>query len=153
MNNDRTISTLNDLIETCRDGQEGFNEAAENTKSPDLKSFFKQLSLARAQMAGELQQEVRALGGSPEKTGSTAGTLHRAWLDIKGTLMGRDDRDILNECEGAEDSAVRAYENALKQTLPMPPQTLIQRQFDSVKQAHDRIKRMRDAQGAAGGRR
>ena len=153
MNNDKTISALNDLIVTCRDGQEGFKEAAENTKSLDLKSFFEQASLARAQMAGELQQEVRALGGDPEKAGSTAGAIHRAWLDVKGSLVGRDDHAILTECESGEDSAVRAYENVLKQPLPTPLQTMIQRQYDSVRQVHDRIKRMRDAQGAAGGRR
>src|SRR5438067_50343 len=110
MDNDKAISTLNDLIETCRDGQNGFKEAA---KSPDLKSFFNQVSLERAQMVGELQQEVRALGGDPENSGSTAGALHRTWIDIKGTLTGKDDHSILSECERGEDSAVKAYENAL----------------------------------------
>ena len=67
MDNDKAISTLNDLIETLRDGQNGFKEAAENAKNPDLKSFFNQASLERAQMVGELQQEVHALGKEPEE--------------------------------------------------------------------------------------
>jgi uncharacterized protein (TIGR02284 family) len=154
MDNDKAINTLNDLIETCRDGQEGFKEAADNAKSPDLKSFFNQISLERAQMVGELQQEVRTLGGDPENSSSTAGALHRAWMNIKGTLTGRDDQSILNECERGEDSAVRAYEEALKeQNLPAVLRTLIERQFASVKQVHDRVKRMRDAQSAVTGRR
>ena len=154
MDNDKAISTLNDLIETLRDGQNGFKEAAENAKNPDLKAFFNQVSLERAQMVGELQQEVRALGGDPENSGSTAAALHRTWMDIKGTLTGRDDQAILNECERGEDSAVHAYTDALKdQNLPANLRTLIERQFTGVKQVHDRIKQMRDAHRAAGGHR
>jgi uncharacterized protein (TIGR02284 family) len=153
MDNDKAISTLNDLIETLRDGQNGFKEAAENAKSPDLKTFFNQVSLERAQMAGELQQEVHALGKEPENSGSAAGALHRAWIDIKGTLTGRDDKAILNECERGEDSAVRAFESALKdQSLPTNLRALIDSQFRQVKQVHDRVKQMRDAQSATSGR-
>jgi uncharacterized protein (TIGR02284 family) len=152
MDNDKAISTLNNLIETLRDGQEGFKEAAENAKSPDLKSLFNEVSLERAQMVGELQQEVRALGDDPENTGSTAGALHRVWIDIKGSLAGRDDQSILNEVERGEDSAVKAYQDALKDTsLPANLRTLIERQFTSIKQVHDRVKRMRDAFSAASG--
>jgi uncharacterized protein (TIGR02284 family) len=154
MDNDKAINTLNTLIETLRDGQEGFKEAADNAKSADLKSFFNQVSLERAQMVGALQQEVRSLGGDPENTSSTAGALHRAWMNIKGTLTGRDDPSILNECERGEDSAVRTYEGALKeQSLPAVLRTLVERQFMQIKQVHDRVKRMRDTQSAVSGRR
>jgi len=154
MDNDKAISTLNNLIETLRDGQEGFKEAAENVKDSDLKTFFNQVSLERAQMVGELQQEVRTLGGDPENSGSTAGALHRTWMDIKGSLTGRDDQSILNECERGEDSAVSAYADALKeQSLPATLRTLVERQFSSIKQGHDRVKQMRDAKRAVTGRR
>src|ERR1043165_4252557 len=146
MDNDKVISTLNNLIETLKDGQQGFREASENAHSPDLKSFFNQVSLDRAQMVGEFQQEVRALGGDPENSGSTAGALHRTWIDIKGSLTGRDDKAILNEAERGEDSAVKAYEDALKESnLPANVRTLIQRQFVNIKQVHDRARQMRDA--------
>ena len=154
MDNDKAVSLLNDLIETLRDGQNGFKEAAENAQNPDLKTFFNQVSLERAQMVGELQQEVRVLGHDPENSGSAAGALHRTWMDIKGSLTGRDDKAILNECERGEDSAVNAFQDALKeQNLPTNLRTLVERQFRQVKQVHDRVKQMRDAQSAASGRR
>ncbi|MFL6215434.1 MAG: PA2169 family four-helix-bundle protein [Blastocatellia bacterium] len=153
MNNDKAVSTLNDLIETLRDGQNGFKEAAENAQNPDLKTFFNQVSLERAQMVGELQQEVHALGQDPENSGSAAAALHRTWMDIKGTLTGRDDKAILNECERGEDSAVRTFQDALKdQDLPTNLRTLIDHQFRQVKLVHDRVKQMRDAQSAVSGR-
>src|SRR4026209_431556 len=113
MDSKKITSTLNDLIETCRDGQNGFREATENVKSPDLKAFLNEVPTERAQVVNELQLEVRRLGGEPETTGSAAGALHRAWMDIKGTLAGKDDHTILVECERGEDSAVEAYTDAL----------------------------------------
>ncbi len=152
MDNDKIISTLNGLIETCRDGQNGFKEAAENAKSPDLKTFFNQIALERAQCVGELQQEVVRLGGDPENTGSTAAALHRVWMDIKGTLTGKDDQSILNEAERGEDSAVKAYEDALKEDLPANIRALVERQFNQIRETHNRVRQLRDAKSATTGR-
>ncbi len=44
MTNDNAISTLNSLIETCKDGQNGFKEAAEGVERSDLKSLFYECS-------------------------------------------------------------------------------------------------------------
>jgi uncharacterized protein (TIGR02284 family) len=153
MDNDKVISTLNDLIETCRDGQEGFKEASENATSPELKSFFLEASRERARCVGELQQEVRTLGGDPEKSGSTAGALHRVWMDIKGTLTGKDDTSILNEAERGEDSAVKAFEDALKAGLPSNIRATVQRLFSEIKLTHDRVKQMRDSKSASAARK
>jgi len=149
MDNDKVVSTLNDLIETCRDGQEGFKEAAENVKNPDLKTFLNQCSAERAQCISELGLKVRRLGGDPEKSGSTAGALHRAWMDIKGTFSGKDDHAILSECERGEDSAVQAYKDAINGgKLPANILTVVQRQLTMIQQTHDRVKQMRDAKAA-----
>ncbi len=153
MDNDKVISVLNDLIETCRDGQNGFLEASENTQSPELKEYFNQVSLERSQLVGELQQQVHALGGDPENTGSTTAALHRAWIDVKGTLTGRDDQSILNECERGEDSAVEAYKDALDQDLPANIRSVIETQFREIQQVHDRVKQMRDARTSSASNR
>jgi uncharacterized protein (TIGR02284 family) len=153
MDNDKVISTLNTLIETCRDGQNGFKEAAENVESPELKTFFNQVTLERGQFTGELQQEVQRLGGDPENTGSTAAAIHRVWMDIKGSLTGRDDHSILNECERGEDSAVEAYTDALKnENLPSNLRSVVERQFRSIQQVHNRVKQLRDSRSATSGR-
>ena len=74
--NEEVISTLNDLIETCRDGQNGFQTAADGVKNPELKQLFNSYSRQRASFVGELQDEVRRLGSDPENSGSVAGALH-----------------------------------------------------------------------------
>src|SRR5436853_5241460 len=140
MDTDSVISTLNNLVETCKDGQNGFREAADGVKNGDLKTLFLAYSQQRAQFAGELQNEVLRLGGDPETTGSVAATLHRGWIDIKSAVTGGDEGAIISECERGEDSAVSNYRDALDKDLPANVRSIVERQFASVKQAHDRIR-------------
>src|SRR3954466_8910861 len=67
-----TISTINGLIETLKDGQEGFRQAADAVKDSQLKSLFNEYSMQRSRFAGELQSEAIGLGESdPEDSSST----------------------------------------------------------------------------------
>ncbi|MFY9554600.1 MAG: PA2169 family four-helix-bundle protein [Blastocatellia bacterium] len=153
MDNKKVISTLNELIETCRDGLDGFKEAAENVKNPELKSFFNEAATERAYCVQELQTEVRGLGGEAEKSGSTAGAIHRVWMDIKGTFTGKDDHSILSETERGEDSAVSTFRDALKGgNLPSNIVSIVERQLQTIQRVHDRVKRLRDAKSAKSGR-
>jgi len=142
--NDDVISTLNGLIETCRDGQQGFKEAAEGVERSDLKTMFYEFSQQRAEFVGVLHGLVRSLGGDPETEGSFSGALHRGWIDIKSAVTGRDEQAILNECERGEDSAKDAYMDALKLNLPDNIADVIRQQSQAVQAAHNRIKEMRD---------
>lgn len=143
--NDDVISTLNGLIETCKDGQDGFKEAAEGVERSDLKSLFYEFSQQRAQFAGELQSIVQTLGGDPEKSGSVAAALHRGWINIKSAVTGKDEGAILSECERGEDSAKNNYKSALEVALPANIMETVQTQYAAVLAAHDRIKALRDA--------
>jgi uncharacterized protein (TIGR02284 family) len=141
-----TISTINDLIETLKDGQEGFRQAAEAVQSPELKSLFNEFSMQRSRFAGELQSQAVALGESkPEDSSSAAGAMHRAWIDLKSAIAKRDDHAILAECERGEDSAVKEYKEAMEEeNVAAPVREIISRQYAEVQSAHDRIKELRD---------
>ena len=149
MQNDNAISTLNNLIETCKDGENGFRTAAEGLKSPEIKAKFLDYARQRAEMARELQGVVRTLGGDPETTGSVTASMHRGWMDIKSAITGKDDHAILAEAERGEDVAVAAYQNALKESLPMQAQTIVQQQAARVRQAHDTVRDLRDREKIA----
>lgn len=140
------ISTLNSLIETLKDGQEGFKQSAGGVDDAQLKSTFDQLSLQRSKFAGELQSEVVRLGeGEPEDSGSVAGAMHRGWINIKSAVTNRDRHAILAEAERGEDSAVAAYKSALEKDLPAPIRDIVSRQQTEVKAAHDKVRGLRDA--------
>jgi len=144
MDNDDVISTLNDLIETSKDGEEGFRTCAEDAKDPQLKTFFSNRAQSCTAAVAELQDLVRAYGGDPENSGGLGGALHRRWLDIKSLVTGKDEKAVLQECERGEDVAVASYRKALEKTLPADVRTVVERQYQGVLQNHDQVKALRD---------
>jgi uncharacterized protein (TIGR02284 family) len=138
------VSTLNDLIETLKDGKNGFETAASDVKDARVKAVFQEFAQQRSQLTSELQSEVRKLGGDPETSGSASASMHRGWMNIKSALGGGE-KSILNEAERGEDIAVQSYEKALSQNLPADVSSVVRRQYDQVKQAHDRVRDLRDS--------
>lgn len=148
MNQDDPISVLETLIETCRDGEKGYKDAAEHVKRPDLKAFFAEQSVERGRFARELEAELARLGKPGKKeSGSVAGAMHRAWIDTKANLGGGD-HTILESVEQGEDSAKEAYEKALDASLPSEVQMIVRRQAEGIRRAHDKVKSMRDTLAA-----
>src|SRR3954471_7258153 len=114
---DRTGSTLNELIQTSKDGENGFRAAAETVEDSNLRHLFESYAQQRAEFAAGLQLEVRRLALDPVDTGHAAAALHRSWMDIKAGLTGRDEAAVIAECERGEDTAVEAYRRALQSDL------------------------------------
>jgi uncharacterized protein (TIGR02284 family) len=139
-------TVLNNLIETLKDGQEGFKQAAEGVSDPKLKSLFLDYSQQRSRFATALQSEARRHEETePETSSSATGALHRGWINLKSAITGGDEHAILAECERGEDSAVEEYKKALNDGLSPSAQELVSRQFAEIKAAHDRIRSLRDA--------
>lgn len=144
MDNEKNISLLNDLIETSRDGVEGFKKCAEDANDPKLKSYFQDRAKSCEEAVLTLSAEVRKCGGEPDKSGSATGALHRMWIDFKTALTEKDNLAVLEECERAEDIALKAYQDALKEELPQNLRSLITEQLEGVKRNHDRVHQLRD---------
>jgi uncharacterized protein (TIGR02284 family) len=145
--NKEAISVLNDLIETCKDGQEGFKTCAEDIKNPELKNLFIQRSADCASAAAELQATVRSLGGDPETSTSVSGDLHRRWVDVKSMFTGKDEEAVLNEAERGEDHAKKAYKKALEKINEdnlVSIRDTVERQYHGVQRNHDQVKALRN---------
>jgi uncharacterized protein (TIGR02284 family) len=150
MSQDDIVDTLNDLIETSKDGEFGFTACAKHVKSAELKELFLRRATECLTAAGELQTLVAGLGGKPDTGGSASGALHRGWVAVRSSLAGHSDQAMLDECERGEDAALARYRAALKQEeLPEAVRAVIARQQLGVQANHDQIKRLRDINKAA----
>jgi uncharacterized protein (TIGR02284 family) len=150
MDNDKIIDRLNTLIDTCKDGEYGFRTCADHVKSNDLKTIFLKRAEECQRGASELQAIVTRLGGKADTGSSVTGTMHRGWVSVVGTLSGKSDQAMLDECERGEDAALERYRAALKDSdLPSDVMTLIQHQYEGVKRNHDQIRTLRDQVKAA----
>ena len=142
----QTLSTLNSLIETLKDGELGYQQAAGETHDADLKTLFGQYHQQRHEFAKVLQKAVFERGNAkPEHTGSVTSTIHRGWIDLKAALTNQDRHAILAECERGEDIAKKAYADALaKGDLSPELQATVQEQHEAILAAHDTVKKLRD---------
>ena len=145
MNRDDTIDTLNNLIETSKDGEYGFRKSAEYLKDEQTRRLFLQRADECRQAAAELQAAVAEMGGTPEDSGSATGTVHRGWVAMKGSLSGYSDKAILEEAERGEDSAMAQYRKALHSGELVPEaRSLVERQYAGVERNHAQLRALRD---------
>lgn len=144
MKDKQTINTLNNLIETCKDGEYGFKTSADHAVDPQIKSLFLARSQDCRQAAAELQTLVLQQGGKPEDSGTASGTVHRGWVAVKGTLAGYTDLAMLEETERGEDTALARYREALKEELPLDIRDVVEAQMQGVKRNHDQIRNLRN---------
>jgi uncharacterized protein (TIGR02284 family) len=149
MDENNAISVVENLIETNRDAEKGYRDAAEHVKRPDLKGYFNEQNRERARFAQELQAELAKLGKPDKKvSGSAGGAIHRAWIDTK-VALGGGDKTILESVEAGEDKAKDTYNKALGGALPAALTEIVRRQAASVQLAHDKVRMLRDEAKAA----
>ncbi len=142
---DKVESTLKDLIETLRDGHQGFTELGHHLQDPAAKKFFLEETQVRAGYAAELENELHRLGVKDVKVStSTSSKAHRFWGELKAK-MGGGDHALLDTAEQGEDVAKKAYADALKEDLPLPVREMLGRQQEHVQMSHDKVKAMRDS--------
>ncbi|EDM35512.1 hypothetical protein PBAL39_07490 [Pedobacter sp. BAL39] len=145
---EKAASVLNDLTEINNDRVAGFEKALAdiNDENIDLKAVFQEYATQSRKFSQELTALVAGYGEDVETGNSVAGTLHRAWIDVKSLFGGSDRLSILNEAERGEDAIKAAYKLALeKGELTGEALATINRQADEIRSAHDAIKALRDA--------
>ena len=149
LDNEDVVDVLNDLLETSRDGEQGFRASAEQAQTGELQNLLARRANECASAAAELEQAVRTHGGTPADGGTVVGAMHRGWVSIKTALMANDDKAVLEECERGEDAAVASYRNALQKALPPGVRALVERQAQGAQRNHDEIRALCDRYRAA----
>jgi len=145
--------TLNDLVLINNDRIAGYEKAIEelkanddaSTKNIDLIMLFKRMIAESREHKIELANAVKAVGGDVAKGTMVSGKLYRAWMDVKALISGNDRHTILASCEGGEDVAQNAYEDAMnEEELPSYFKEMIIRQKTALRKSHNEIKSLRD---------
>lgn len=91
------------------------------------------MSKERAQFAAELTQEVHQHGGDPETSGSTLAAFHRAWIDVRSAVTGKNDKSILQEVERGEERAHDNFKDALDQEPPDSVAPIMRKQYEAIR--------------------
>lgn len=137
--------TLNTLIGTLIDSVHGYQKAAADTQTPRFAEMFNKRAQERQAGVAKLQAAVARLGGNPEDDGTTAGAIHRGWLNLKEAVFGRDDEAIINAVESGEDYLKEKFEAALKTDLPAEARAAVDEVYASVRAGHDEMSALKHA--------
>ena len=115
MDNKNTISGLKDLAELLIDSRKGYHEAAERAEAPHLKQLLNRLSTERAPLITEVGSQLRMLGEDEvPNDGTVKGDLHRTWIDIRDSLSGSKNANVLDECERGEKYLIERYDKLIE---------------------------------------
>ncbi|WP_081210652.1 ferritin-like domain-containing protein [Salegentibacter sediminis] len=132
---------LNELLEKSYDAEKGFQKAAEKVKNDRLSDFFRQKSQERKMFIKELRDEIAGYGQVPENGGSSTGSMHRTWMDLKTALSGDDEEVILQETLKGEQAALEDYKDITTETdLPPSLNSKLNRQQRHIQTSINNVK-------------
>lgn len=139
------VNNLQELLEKNYDAEKGFTKAMKDAENMRLKTFLQRQAAQRAKFVTELDHQLRALNETPKESGSTTGSLHRTWIDIKSALTGNEDEAVLEECIRGDKASVEEYEEKLKEeNFPPQIQSVLQNQLMEIKSTLNEVKTLED---------
>ena len=139
-------TTLNTLIGTLIDSIDGYQKAAVDTTNARFAEMFGARARERQHAVTTLQAAVARLGGNPEDDGTTAGSIHRGWINLKEAVLGKDDEAIVNEVERGEDYLKAKFEAAREHAdLPADARAAVEEAWTSVRAGHDEMSALKHA--------
>lgn len=146
MSDDKKVAK--DLVETLKDGENGFTSAAEKLKDGEHAEWATTLQRLAGQRAG-FRQEIVALGhdygDDVDESGSAVAAVHRGWLSLKDALTGDDASGVLGAAVTGEDHTVSAYEKAIEHDLSDGFREVVKRQHGEIVAARAEVKALQTA--------
>jgi uncharacterized protein (TIGR02284 family) len=143
----KQVEILNDLIQINNDRIAGYEKAIdglEDEGNEDLKRLFRHLVNNSVDYNETLEKQIGLLDGEPALGTSGAGKLYRAWMDFKALITGGDRAAILESCITGEETAIRAYKEAIAdEELASDLQHVLNGQLDELQQSYQEITALR----------
>jgi len=143
MDNEKTISVLNDLLNITNDRIAGFAKVADKVweNYSDLRPAYDNMVAESWDMKQDLVDFITSKGGNPDDTTSVSGAFHRAWIDVKNTFASDKDESTLENVVFGEKAAIDAYQDALDSGNLCPESTaVVSNQLQQLKASYSKFK-------------
>ncbi|WP_019989495.1 ferritin-like domain-containing protein [Rudanella lutea] len=141
------VESLNDLVKINNDRIQGYEKAVEDNEDSQLDSLFRHMIVQSQNFRSQLADHIVRIDGtavSDATSTDVSSKIHRAWIDIKSALTGKDRDTVLSSVEFGESAAVEAYEDAIEDDhLPAYIKEQLQNQLSELRAALDKIKALR----------
>lgn len=112
-----TLRHLNHLLGMIADAQKGFETVKTKVQDETLRELFEQMAQMHARHYGKLCEVVDYFEDEkPRDRGTTAGQMHRAWIDFKSKLSDNHDAMILEAVRFGVQQLDHAYATTLRES-------------------------------------
>jgi len=128
---------LNELIQVCRDANQGYWQAASEIEDATFRKLFREKALERNDYACDLQEIALRAGVKPEREGTFSGRVHRTWMNVRHHLNPHQDQVIFLECKRGEEHALGVYQDIFENNLFPEIQPQLQKQFVTMIEMRD----------------
>ncbi len=148
VDSNKQVEILNDLIQINNDRIAGYEKAIDGLDdegNEDLKRLFGHLINNSLDYNETLERQIGLLDGEPALGTSGAGKLYRAWMDFKALVTGGDRAAILGSCITGEETAIRAYQEAIAdEELAAGLQQLLNEQLAELQHSYQEINALKE---------
>lgn len=145
--NEEIVTDLNDLVKINNDRIMGYEKAVEDTKDAQLDDLFRHYIIQSQNFRSQLADHIVRIDGlavSNATTSDITSKIHRAWIDIKAAVTGKDRDTVLSSIEFGESAALDAYKDAIeKDHIPAYIKEDLMKQMGQLEDASEKIKALR----------
>jgi uncharacterized protein (TIGR02284 family) len=147
ISNDEIVEDLNELVKINNDRIQGYMKAVEDTEDTQLDSLFNEMIVQSQTFRSQLADHIVRIDGSAVSDATTtdlSSKIHRAWIDIKSALTGKDRDTVLSSVTFGENAAIEAYEDAIEDdNLPAYIKEDLMHQLTQLKAARDKMEALK----------
>lgn len=141
----KLVHSLQELLEKNYDAEKDYKIALERAESHELKQFFKKQVVRRDHYSTEIDKLIHSLNEHPKESGTTSGTLHRTWINLRSSIGKNTDKVLLEECLQGEKNSVEEYEEQLsKYRFPAQIEEVLRKQLEEMKATLSSIHSLED---------
>ncbi len=148
LNSNKQVEILNDLVQINNDRIAGYEKAIdglEDEVNQDLKQLFAHMINNSKDYNEALEKQIGLFNGELALGTSGAGKLYRAWMDLKALVTGGDRLAVLGSCITGEETAIRAYEEALgDEELAPELRQLLATQLSALQQSFREVSALKE---------
>ena len=142
--NEEIVDDLNELVKINNDRIMGYEKAVEDNEDPHLDDLFRHYIIQSQGFRSQLADHIVRIDGlavSDVTSTDVSSKIHRAWIDIKSALTGKDRDTVLSSVEYGESAALDAYKDAIeKDHLPAYIKEDLMKQMSQLEEASEKIK-------------
>lgn len=147
--NEEIVDDLNDLVKINNDRIQGYEKAIEDNEDSQLDDLFRHYVIQSQNFRSQLADHIVRIDGlavSDATSSDVSSKIHRAWIDIKQAITGKDRKTVLSSVEFGENAAVDAYQDAIdKDHIPAYIKEDLKKQLTELQSALDKIKSLEAA--------